>query len=60
MMLVDLQGSMYKLFPEIATSILQEEEGGETNFCAGNLTIHNINIHARAPMQHILCNVGIK
>ena len=44
MMLLDLQGSMCELYdPEIATTILQEEEGGETNFCAGNLTIQVIS-----------------
>ena len=44
MMLLDLQGSMYELYdPEIVTTILQEEEGGETNFFAGNLTMQAIS-----------------
>ena len=53
MMLLDLQGSMYELYdPEIATTILQEEEGGETNFCAGNLTMQAISTF----MQEHQCN----
>ena len=54
-MLLDLQGSMYESYdPENATTILQEERG-ETNFCAGNLTMQAISTFMQEHQYNTFC-----